>query len=293
MTVPAYTTRAPRRAHGRERRHSAGYVGGDESRHLLGTVMQFASELMITAGLLLALLVVWELFWTDIGANREQEQIVAELDWDAMVLPIPADTTAPGASPEATGPVYPVLPASDIHVGETPPVAAAPAYAQTFATMYVPRWGLDYVKPISEGVSRSDVLDSKGIGHYPQTAILGEPGNFAVAAHRTTYARPFWDVDKLQIGDRIVIRTEDTWYVYSVTEFYIEQPSYVPAIAPVPGQPGAAADGHYLTLTTCHPKYSASERYIVHAELVYWAPASSGGFPTDLIPEGAQVEVAA
>lgn len=293
MTTPAYSTRAPRRAHGSARRHSAGYVGGDESRHVLASVMQVVSELMITAGVLLALLVVWELFWTDIGAGRVQDEIVAELDWDSQVAPVPAaTTTGPQPSPSDSGPLYRVLPASDIHVHEPPPVVAEPDYAETFATMYVPRWGRDYVKPISQGVSRADVLDRKGIGHYPQTAMLGEPGNFAVAAHRTTYARPFWDIHKLKLDDRIVIRSEDTWYVYSVVDYYVEAPTYVASIAPVPRKPGTAPDGYYLTLTSCHPKYSARQRYIVHAELVYWAPADSGGYPVDLIPKGARTEVA-
>lgn len=287
MNEPLPNRREPRGAYARRGRHSAGYVGGEPWRRALARVLQVTGEITVTLGVLLGLLVVWELFWTDIGAGREQDQIVAALDWDAQILPIRPADDQPGESPSPGGPVFEVVPSTDIFVVEPPPVLDEPEYTETFATMYVPRWGRDYVKPISEGISRADVLDRKGIGHYPTTAMPGELGNFSVAAHRTTYARPFWDIDQLKRDDRIVIRTADTWYIYAVTDYYIEAPTYVDAIAAVPRRPGAEPDGRYLTLTTCHPKYSARERYIVHAELVYWAHADSGGVPIELVPDGA------
>jgi len=240
---------------------------------------------MITAGALLGLLVVWELFWTDVGANKEQAALVSalEVEWGGDTLPIPAFDTPDGP------PIYPVIPAELVRRTDQAPVLAEPAIANTFATMYVPRWGLDYVKPISQGVSRRDVLDPLGIGHYPGTAMPGAVGNFAVAAHRTTYGKPFADIDKLRVGDPIVIRTEDVWYVYAVTEYEIVAPNHISSIAANPFNPGVASDNRYITLTTCHPKYSAKQRYIVHGELLYWAPTGEG-FPTELIPADAETD---
>ena len=81
----------------------------------------------------------------------------------------------------------------------------------------MPRWGHDYQQPISEGTNREKVLNVLGIGHYSGIAMPGAVGNFAVAAHRTTYGKPFSRINELQVGDALVVRTERTWYVYRVT----------------------------------------------------------------------------
>jgi sortase A len=103
-----------------------------------------------------------------------------------------------------------------------------------------------------------------------------------VAGHRTTYGKPFDRIEELVEGDAIVVRTESIWYVYRVTETAIVYPGYSAAIAPVPGHKGAAADGRYITLTTCHPKFSASKRYIVYGVLEYWVEASAG-YPEEIV----------
>src|SRR5512143_18243 len=112
-------------------------------------------------------------------------------------------------------------------------------------------------------------------------------GNFAMAAHRTTYGKPFSRIDELAVGDAIVIRNKWVWYVYHVTSTEIVAPSNVGVIAPVPDQPGVAPNGRYLTMTSCHPKYSAAQRYVVHAEMTYWMRSISGT-PAELIPPGTE-----
>jgi len=229
-------------------------------------------ELLIIAGAVLGLYVVWQLFYTDIAANSTQQAVVDSLDW---VAPI---TTA------ADGGGVTVIP-DDLKFGpDSAPVMEQPALATTFATMHVPRWGADYVKPVSEGVTRRDVLDTLGIGHYPGTGMPGSLGNFAISAHRTTYGKPFNKIADLQEGDPLIIETEQAWYVYRVTEWKIVKPSQVEVIAPVPDQPGVEPDGHYITLTTCHPMYSAAERWITHGTLEYWAPHEAG-VPAELVED--------
>jgi sortase A len=149
----------------------------------------------------------------------------------------------------------------------------------------VPRWGFDYVKPISEGTSRARVLDPLGIGHYSDTAMPGQVGNFAIAGHRTTYGKPFTDIDQLQVGDALVVQTEDAWFVYRVTDSEIVAPSYLAAIAPTPREPGVAPTAAAITLTSCHPRYSAEQRFVVYGQLEYWAPTGHG-FPSEIV-EGA------
>jgi len=255
--------------HEPQRRGSARPSVGNRLIALMG-------ELFIIAGAVIGLYVMWQLFYTDITAEREQQEVLEELDW-AYTEPVVAAEAAEDDGPQ-------VLPEEAKQSPDSAPVMDEPDFGTTFATMYVPRWGTDYVKPITQGVTRREILDVLGIGHYPGTAMPGGLGNFAISAHRTTYGKPFNRIAEVQEGDALVIQTEDAWYVYRVTDYSIVLPNQVEVIAPVPGDPAAAPDGHYITLTTCHPMYSAAERYIVHGELEYWA-TTGFGVPAEILEE--------
>jgi len=234
-------------------------------------IVGLLGELLIIAGVVLGLYVVWQLFYTDIEANATQQEVVESLDW---VAPIDA-----GSDGGVT-----IIPDSLKFGLDSAVSMEEPGLAETFATMYVPRWGYDYVKPISQGVTRTDVLDTLGIGHYPGTGMPGALGNFAISAHRTTYGKPFNKIADLKQGDALVIETKDAWYVYRVTEWEIVQPTQVEVLAPVPNQPDAAPDDRYITLTTCHPMYSAAKRWITYGELEYWAPHDAG-VPAEIVED--------
>ncbi|MFV0632989.1 class E sortase [Demequina sp.] len=239
------------------------------------SVVGIIGELLIFAGALLALFVVWQLFYTDIQGERAQREVVEGLEWvdpavDDLVQGVTADT-GPQTIPDE-------LKVTD---GD-PPAMEYPEFVETFATMMVPRWGEDYVRPVTEGVTRPDVLDPLGIGHYPDTALPGEIGNFALSGHRTTYGKPFNRVAELEVGDSLIIQTEDAWFVYHVESWHIVTPEHVEVIAPTPNQPGVAPTERSITLTTCHPLFSAAERWIVHGVLDYWAPTGHG-VPEELL----------
>ena len=229
---------------------------------IAAAVVGLVGELLITLGVLLGLFVVWQLWWTGVVADRQQAEVVADLGW--AVTP---DRPAPSPEPSEPEPVHRTDPA---------PVMAEPAQATTFATLHVPRWGADYLRPISQGTTRRDVLDVLGLGHYEGTAMPGAIGNFAVAGHRTTYGKPLNRIEELVVGDPLVVQTEQAWYVYRVTETLTVGPRQVEVILPAPSQPGVAPTLAVMTLTTCHPMYSARQRYIVHAVLDYWMPTADG-----------------
>lgn len=240
-------------------------------------------EVLLTLGAVVGLFVVWEMWWTDVVANRQQQEIVDGFNWEVPPVPeggFPVVMLVGGFDDLG----FAVIAEEDKHRTDSPLDEPIPKEAESFATMYVPRWGSDYIKPISEGVGRWDVLDELGIGHYPGTALPGGWGNFAVAGHRTTYGKPFNRIEELVEGDAIIIRTESTWYVYRVTDTEVVHPWYVAAVAPVPGLEEAEPNGRYITLTTCHPGFSARERYIVHGVLEYWAEASAG-YPGEIVYE--------
>jgi sortase A len=99
-----------------------------------------------------------------------------------------------------------------------------------------------------------------GAGHYPNTPLPGEEGNVAVAGHRTTYGKPFANLDRLAVGDQIVLETPIGRHVYRVSRppFVVANSDFT-VISQTPG--------HTLTLTTCHPKGSASQRLVVKADM--------------------------
>lgn len=143
------------------------------------------------------------------------------------------------------------------------------------AMIRIPRLGKDYSYVIVEGVSVADLR--KGPGHYPGTALPGGLGNFVVSGHRTTYLAPFNRVDELKPGDKILVDTQDEQYVYEVTGEKVVSPDDLDVTDPVPLHPGQTPTEHLITLTTCHPKYSASHRLIVFGKMVQSIPRVGNG----------------
>jgi sortase A len=235
---------------------------------VIRTAVRTLGELLVTAGALLLLFAAWQLWWTDVEAGREQRAAVEALEetWRAERAAAPA--AAPGPAPAVDG----VDPAP---AGE-PPTLAPPAAGRPFALVRVPRFGSGYAVPAHEGVGLRAVLDRGVLGHYPGSAMPGEVGNFSLAGHRVTYGRPLNRIAELRAGDAVVVETAAAYYTYRVRESRVVRPGQVEVVAPVPGAPGAAPTERLLTLTACHPMYSARQRYIVHAELEGWQPVGEG-----------------
>jgi sortase A len=219
-------------------------------------------QALVTAGLVVLLFVVYEVWITDIFAHRAQHKVHTALEnqWADNVDPLG----------------LPGLNQSGIPIGSG------------IANMYVPRLGRDYAFTVVQGTG-FDSLE-KGPGHYVGTALPGQPGNFAVAGHRVGKGEPFLNLDHLKPGDTIIVETEKSWFVYAVLGNVknadlaakdvngvpgreIVDPSDNQVILPIPNKPGAVLDAknpssYYMTMTTCHPKFTASQRMIVHAHLI-------------------------
>lgn len=208
-------------------------------------------EVLITAGCLLLLLAVYQLFWTGVETGRAQDRLRADLlkDWAAPAPAVP--TPAPGAG-SARRPARPAPP---------PPAAGEPVLL-----LRIPRLGPDFEWVVLEGVRPADL--KRGPGHYPGTALPGEVGNVAIAGHRATNGEPFAYLDRLREGDEIVTRTRAGEFTYRVTGSRIVAPTRTDVVLPVPGRPGATPTRRLLTLTTCHPRWGSTSRLIVSAQLV-------------------------
>jgi sortase (surface protein transpeptidase) len=217
------------------------------------SVARAAGELLLTGGLVVLLFIVYQVWVTDLLNRGEQQQLSRQLHerWSASA-----------ATPVAHPPAFPA--------------------GDAFAVLSIPRLGADNHRVVLQGTAEREL--SQGPGHYLGTALPGEQGNLAIAGHRVGKGSPFLDLDRLRPGDPIVVETEDDWYVYRVlgdraTGAFSGDPSGIPGqeivapsrldvISPTPdAAPSAPPSGAYLTLTTCHPKFSARERLIIHARL--------------------------
>ena len=171
--------------------------------------------------------------------------------------------------------------AGDPGLSDEPPIIAAPANAQRFANLIIPRFGPTYSRPIAQGVGTRDVLNKGNIGHYPSTQMPGELGNFALASHRSSGGGNFHDLHQLHVGDHIYVETVDGWYEYSFRNLEYVRPSGVGVLNPVPQADGVEPGERIITLTTCNPFFSTAERIIAYGVFESFYPRE-GGVPAEI-----------
>lgn len=118
----------------------------------------------------------------------------------------------------------------------------------------IPAIDVDVV--VVEGTTASAL--KAGAGHYPSTPLPCETGNVSIAGHRTTYGRPFHNLDRLKPGDEIVLETPLGRCSYKIDrDPFVVAPTDLSVVDPT--------DTATLTLTTCEPKGSAARRLVVKA----------------------------
>ena len=219
----------------------------------LARVLGAIGRSCICAGVLTLLFVVYQLWGT--GLREAQAQNRLENQFEEMLGgALATDTTAAPDDPATT---------TSTTIGPPPP---PPEGGDAMAQLRIPKIGLD--KIVVEGVTLDDL--KHGPGHYADTPFPGQQGNAAIAGHRTTYGAPFNRIDELAPGDEILVTTLQGAFRYEVSEQQIVSPSQVEVLEDF-------ADNR-LTLTACHPKYSASQRIVVVAKLV--GPAAPGPPPS-------------
>jgi sortase A len=232
-------------------------VSSERPRDTVRTVVRGTGEVFITLGVLLLLLCAYQLWWTNIESaaaiDASRDDIVKS--W--------RETPAPQPSGSAT-----------------PVAQQVPEYGTGFALLYIPRlrgkvWGL----PIHQGTSKA--ILAQGAGHYRTTAMPGQVGNFAIAAHRSTHDEPFANFPDLRAGDKVYVQTRTAWYVYTLSK---DDPNLSPTdvwvVGPVPGKPGATPTQRLLTMTTCTPRYGSTGRW------AWWGVLSATSPSTQPPPDG-------
>ncbi|MFE2556926.1 class E sortase [Streptomyces sp. NPDC059352] len=249
-------------------------------------VLWVGAETVVTCGVLVLLLVVHQLWWTNQQARAEAREQVSVLEREWAISP-PGGEESPSAeiveTEDTAGTEETELPGqgdlADEGGASTRPARPSgsdrprqPAASRAFAVLRIPRLGL--TAPVARGVSKRSVLDKGYVGHYPGTAGPGLPGNFALAGHRNTHGEPFRYINRLRAGDEISVRTRERTYTYRVDQVLPQTaPRDVGVIRPVPRSVvkpsyGYSTAGAYLTLTTCTPEFSSAYRLVVWAKLV-------------------------
>ncbi len=221
---------------------------------------------MLVVGVLLIAFVAYQLWGTGLYEEQAQSHLKSEL---AQQLHRQLPTTAA----HLTGAQRLHLPPLQHNTALTLP---DPQVNEPVGLLSIPKIGL--LDAIVEGVGEAQL--EQGPGHYPGTPLPGEPGNVAIAGHRTTYAHPFYNLNELGPGDSIYILTEQGFFHYKVVNTQVVAPTDVAVLATV-------GNKSTLTLTTCNPRYSAATRLVVTAAFdpgpgTRTAPAHS----TTTVPRG-------
>lgn len=209
------------------------------------SALLLVGELLITAGFILGSYVVYELWVSNLTAQRT---------WTTSSANLTEEFSAEFKNYLVENPVPP----------EKVEITQTPKSGKPFGLMYLPKlWAEERVVPIISGVSDSDL--TKGLGYYPSTSLPGEIGNFAVAGHRATHGEPFADFPLLEVGDEVVVETFAGRYTYELVDDIKVMPEDIWVIGRRPNVPGVLAlpeDAKLITLTTCDPRWSSEKRWI-------------------------------
>jgi LPXTG-site transpeptidase (sortase) family protein len=214
-------------------------------RRRIATLISVIGELLITVGAVLALFVVYSLWWTNVIADRQENKDANAIrnSW--------SKPQGPGALNTGDG----------------------------IGFLHVPAMGPDYQVLVKKSTS-VDVLNEGVAGYYTNPYKSAMPwdksGNFTLAAHRDGHGAKFHNIDKIKVGDAVVFETRATWYIYKVFDILAPTSKYnVKVLQPIPRESGKSTPGRYITLTTCTPVYTSLYRYIVWGELVRTQPVDA------------------
>lgn len=219
-------------------------------------VIGMLGRLLVGAGVLLLFYTTYLLWGTSVETNRTQDKLAKTLASAPVVTQASLDT----------GNIPPAKPTGPVKLGD-------PLWQ-----LVIPKIGLNSV--VVQGVEEEEL--KKGPGHFVDSPWPGESGNVPISGHRTTFGAPFFRLNELEAGDEINIESGGARYRYRVDSKEIVDPSRVDVV-----------ENHgrdEITLTTCHPRFSAAQRLIVHGayigpELIQTA-APETGTPKNVVAKG-------
>jgi sortase A len=209
----------------------------------------YLGKFLMSVGVGVLLFVVWTLWGTGYFYTAHQQKVLAQ-EFAEIPRYHPKPHDPPG-----------------------PPPGYCPAHCHPGAGAFrlrIPSIGIKFM--VIEGVSDADL--QRGPGHYPQCrpgfppplctewdeVWPGEEGRMIISGHRTTYLHPFFDLDRMQPGDSIILDTRWGSFTYRLDREEAVPGDTTSIVVPKKGV-------HQLVLTTCNPKYSATQRLVAFAHL--------------------------
>lgn len=215
-----------------------------------------AGVLLVMASLALGAYVGWQVWGTDVVAQRTHRALVEDVER--------AWARESGGSGGSGG--------GAVEVVET-------GKGRVSAIVRIPRFGEDYAVPVLEGTG--DETLSAGFGRFTDSDEPGERGNFALAAHRITHGEPLRDMPDLAPGDEVVVETGEWTYTYVLDTgggdltvpftagWVLDE---LPANPDGGVQPEQEPGQRLLTLTTCSELFHTDDRLVAFGHLVSKEP---------------------
>jgi len=204
----------------------------------MGRLFRIAGELLVTCGVIVFGFLAYMYWGTALQASTAQRTYTSELtrSWSAG---------------------NPLTATADLPIG-TP-----------FALLRIPQFGRNWQFAVVQGTGRPQLALAPG--HVPGTALPGQPGNFAVAAHRVTAGNPFWSLPTLHPGSIIEVETITGIYEYKVMSKAVRVSAG--DLGPLAGVP---ANQKLITLITCDPPWTGTSRVIVTGVFLRMLPREPG-----------------
>lgn len=200
-------------------------------------LLALTGELLLISAALIGLFLVYQAWFTNFESDRVAQRIAFELKQE---FSSGDDRRAP-SSTQSSEPVG-------------------------IALLYIPALKEDvWALPVLNDVSYKSL--ASGAGHYPSTALPGQPGNFAVAAHRATNGEPFARFERLKTGDLVYVETAEGFFTYSLLADQKIPEKDVWVIDPKPAGLVASSES-LITLTTCDPRWNSTQRWARWGELI-------------------------
>ena len=233
-----------------------------KKRKAVDWVITIGAELFFVIAITTGMFLLWKFVIIDAVTGATQsaaaDELIHEFNSDTDIGSLEYDSQDP-----------PVMDASNLALGEQ------------YGIIYIPRLDPNYKRVLAQGTTKEILwAQNAGVGHYTNTQMPGAYGNYSLAGHRNTV---FKNLKTLVPGDNIYIQTKDGYYTYTVMEEHtFVKPNAIEVIAPIPGNRESTvadaedAESRILTLTTCWPEWSNTERLIVHASFTEWRPLEAG-----------------
>ena len=233
--------------------------------------LRLLGQMIMAVGLISFGFAGWYLWGTGILTAGEQSRLSEEFQERLLatsdVTALPLGEEAAEAALEIVGPVAWDNPAIQVLNSASPELEPipdlsgvvpepAPAPGEALGRIVIPKAEVDWI--VSEGITPEDLRN--GPGHVIGSAMPGQVGNTVISGHRTTNGAPFYHLDLLEPGDTIVVKSVIGEHTYEVVETRIVEPSETWV--------ATQWSGSWLTLTTCTPRFSSSNRLIVFARLI-------------------------